>query len=59
MAFAMKNAVIAGRQSYLSGRIKKNLMENPLHQKRNYLVFFLKIFFFEFFFLKLIFSLIL
>ena len=28
MALAFKNAVIAGRQSYLSGRIKKNLMGN-------------------------------
>ena len=26
MALAFRNAVIAGRQSYLSGRIKKNLM---------------------------------
>jgi Uncharacterized enzyme of thiazole biosynthesis len=26
MALAFKNAVIAGRQSFLSGRIKKNLM---------------------------------
>ena len=26
MALAFKNAVVAGRQSYLSGRIKKNLM---------------------------------
>ena len=26
MALAFKHAVIAGRQSYLSGRIKKNLM---------------------------------
>ena len=26
MALAFKNAVIAGRQSYLSGRIEKNLM---------------------------------
>ena len=26
MAIAMKFAVIAGRKSYLSGRIKKNLM---------------------------------
>ena len=26
MALAFKNAVIAGRQSYLSGRIKKNFM---------------------------------
>ena len=29
MAIAFKNAVIAGRQSYLSGRIEKNLMGNP------------------------------
>ncbi len=29
MALAFKNAVIAGRQSFLSGRIKKNLMGNP------------------------------
>ena len=29
MALAFKNAVIAGRQSYLSGRISKNLMGNP------------------------------
>ena len=29
MALAFKNAVIAGRQSYLSGRIKKNLMGTP------------------------------
>ncbi len=29
MAQAFKNAVIAGRQSYLSGRIKKNLMGSP------------------------------
>ena len=29
MASAFKNAVIAGRQSYLSGRIQKNLMGNP------------------------------
>ena len=29
MALAFKNAVIAGRLSYLSGRIKKNLMGNP------------------------------
>ena len=29
MALAFKNAVIAGRQSYLSGRIKKTLMGNP------------------------------
>ena len=29
MALAFKNAVIAGRQSYLSGRIKKSLFGNP------------------------------
>ncbi len=29
MALAFKNAVIAGRQSFLSGRIKKNLMGKP------------------------------
>jgi len=29
MALAFKNAVIAGRYSYVSGRIKKNLMGNP------------------------------
>ena len=29
MALAFKNSVIAGRQSYLSGRIKKSLFGNP------------------------------
>ena len=29
MAEAFKNAVIAGRQSYLSGRIDKTIMGNP------------------------------
>ena len=29
MALAFKNAVIAGRQSYLAGRISKNLIGNP------------------------------
>ena len=29
MALAFKNAVIAGRQSYNSGRINKTLMGNP------------------------------
>ena len=29
MAQAFKNAVIAGRQSYLSGRIKRTIMGNP------------------------------
>ena len=29
MALAFKNAVVAGRQSFLAGRIEKNLMGNP------------------------------
>ena len=33
MALAFKNAVIAGRQSYLAGRIKKTLMGNPSSPK--------------------------
>ena len=33
MALAFKNAVVAGRQSYLSGRIKKILMGNPSSPK--------------------------
>ena len=33
MALAFKNAVIAGRQSYLSGRIKKTLFGNPSSPK--------------------------
>ena len=33
MALAFKNAVIAGRQSYLSGRIKKTLQGNPSSPK--------------------------
>ena len=33
MAIAFKNAVVAGRQSYLSGRIQKNLMGNPSSPK--------------------------
>ena len=33
MALAFKNAVIAGRQSYLSGRIKKTLYANPSSPK--------------------------
>ena len=40
MALAFKNAVIAGRQSYISGRINKTLMGNPSSPaKGNYLVF--------------------
>jgi thiazole synthase len=34
MALAFKNAVIAGRQSYLSGRIEKTLMGNPSSPKK-------------------------
>ena len=34
MAVAFKNAVIAGRQSYLSGRIQKNLMGQPSSPKK-------------------------
>ena len=34
MALAFKNAVIAGRQSYLSGRIQKNLMGNASSPSR-------------------------
>jgi len=34
MAEAFKNAVVAGRQSYLSGRIKKKLMGNPSSPKK-------------------------
>jgi len=33
MALAFKNAVVAGRQSYLSGRIKKTLYGNPSSPK--------------------------
>ncbi len=34
MALAFKNAVVAGRQSFLSGRIKKTLMGNPSSPKK-------------------------
>ncbi len=34
MAEAFKNAVIAGRQSYLSGRIEKKIMGNPSSPKK-------------------------
>ncbi len=34
MALAFKNAVIAGRQSYTSGRIEKKLMGNPSSPKK-------------------------
>ena len=42
MAEAMKFAVISGRKSYLSGRIKYNYnWSGFLTKKRNYLAFFL------------------
>ena len=50
MALAFKNAVIAGRQSYLSGRIQKNLMGNPSSPKRELFSFFIKFFFLKVFF---------
>ena len=34
MAVAMKHAVIAGRQSYLSGRINKSIYGNPSSPKK-------------------------
>ena len=34
MSLAFKNAVIAGRQSYLSGRIEKSLMGKPSSPKK-------------------------
>ena len=34
MALAFKNSVISGRQSYLSGRIKKTLFANPTSPKK-------------------------
>ena len=53
MALAFKNAVIAGRQSYLSGRIQKKFngkASSP--QEGNYLAFFIKFFFCKVFFYK-------
>ena len=54
MAIAMKFAVIAGRKSYLSGRIKKNLMGIALLLKKELFNFFLfKVFsFFKIFFIN-------
>ena len=52
MALAFKNAVIAGRQSYLSGRIEKNLMGKPLHHLKVLFSFFKKFFFSKRFFFK-------
>ena len=51
MALAFKNSVIAGRQSYLAGRIEKNLMGNPSSLLRRDLFSFLKYFFFLYGFL--------
>ena len=55
MAVAMKYAVISGRKSYLSGRIKKSLTGLPQQQKKGLFSFFsFKIFsFFEIFFYEL------
>ena len=46
MALAFKNSVIAGRQSYLSGRIEKIFIWKPFISKRRYyLIFFFVNFF--------------
>ena len=50
MAKAFKNAVIAGRQSYLSGRIEKKLMGILHLQKKELFRFFINIFFSKSFF---------
>jgi thiazole synthase len=34
MALAFKNAVVAGRQSFLSGRIEKKIMGEPSSPKK-------------------------
>ena len=50
MAQAFKNAVIAGRQSYLAGRIDKTIMGKPSSPKKGIIQsFFYKIFFYNFF----------
>ena len=52
MALAFKNAVIAGRKSFLSGRIEKNLHgKSPQHQIKELFSFFKKSFFLKIFFL--------
>ena len=48
MAKAMKYAVIAGRKSYLSGRMKKNFLGNISSPKKELFRFFF-IFFIKFF----------
>ena len=51
MALAFKNAVIAGRQSYLSGRIEKKFNgKSIISKKRNYLAFLKNFFFYKIFF---------
>ena len=49
MASAFKNAVIAGRQSFLSGRINKTLMGIPSSPLKGLFSFFIKIFCCNFF----------
>ena len=46
MAEAMKFSVIAGRYSYLAGRIKQIIMEEDLPQTKELFSFFFKNFFF-------------
>ena len=55
MALAFKNSVIAGRKSYLSGRIEKIYLEILLLQKKVYLIFFY-FFFIKFFFILFFFN---
>ena len=58
MALAFKNAVLAGRQSYLSGRIQKKLNGKTIFtNKRNYLAFLKNFFLLNGFFLNFFFSL--
>ena len=49
MAEAFKNAVISGRQSFLSGRINKTIMGSPSSPKKELFSFFCKNFFIIFF----------
>ena len=58
MAVAFKNAVLAGRKSYLSGRINKTFVASPSSPKRELFNFFKK-FFFLYVFLLLNFFLVL
>ena len=56
MAESMKHAVIAGRKSYLSGRIEKTIFGNSSSPNKGIIIFFnfffYKIFFCIFFFFK-------